>query len=71
MLQQPIWKTSSDAKLKRALIDALIREKLIDGFKTVGAGCGDATSYEDINGNSLSGKKFRLECDLDCDDTLA
>lgn len=53
------------------MIDALIREKLIDGYKTVGAGCGDATSYEDINGNSLSGKKFRLECDLDCDDTLS
>ena len=65
------YSIGSDAKLKRALIDALIREKLIDGYKTVGAGCGDATSYEDINRNSLSGKKFRLECDLDCDDTLS
>lgn len=65
------YSSGSDAKLKRALIDALIREKLIDGFKTIGAGCGDAASFEDCNGNSLSGKKFHIECDLDCDDTLS
>ena len=65
------YSSGSDAKLKRALIDALIREKHIDGFKTIGAGCGDATSFEDCKGNSLSGKKFHIECDLDCDDTLS
>lgn len=65
------YSSGSDAKLKRALIDALIREKHIDGFKTIGAGCGDATSFEDCNGNSLSGKKFHIDCDLDCDDTLS
>ena len=65
------YSCGSDAKLKRALIDALIREKHIDGFKTIGAGCGDATSFEDCKGNSLSGKKFHIECNLTCDDTLS
>ena len=65
------YSSGSDSKLKRALIDALIREKHIDGFKTIGAGCGDATSFEDCNGNSLSGKKFHIDCDLNCDDTLS
>lgn len=65
------YSRGSDLKLKRALVDALIREKHIDGFKTIGAGCGDASSFEDIEGNSLSNKKFRIECDLNCEDTLS
>ena len=65
------YSRGSDLKLKRALVDALIREKHIDGFKTIGAGCGDASSFEDIEGNSLSNKKFRIDCDLDCEDTLS
>ena len=65
------YSRGSDTKLKRALVDALIREKQIDGFKSVGAGCGDANNFEDIEGNSLSNKKFRIDCDLDCEDTLS
>ena len=65
------YSRGSDNTLKSALVNALIREKLIDGFKTIGAGCGDANSFEDINGNSLSDKKFHINCDLNCDDTLS
>lgn len=65
------YSRGSDNTLKSALVNALIREKLIDGHKAIGAGCGEATSFEDINGNSLSGKKFHINCDLRCDDVLS
>lgn len=65
------YSRGSDNTLKSALINALIREKLIDGHKAIGAGCGDANSFEDINGNSLSDKRFHINCDLNCDDTLS
>lgn len=64
---------SSDCNdvLKRALIDALIREGKIDGYKKVGAGCCDCREFVDVNGNSLADKKFYLDCDLETDDTLS
>ncbi len=57
--------------LKRTLVEALIDGDHIDGYKKVGAGCGDARAFVDIHGNSLSHKKFRINCDLDWGDTLS
>lgn len=57
--------------LKRTLIDALIKGGYIDGYKKVGAGAGDARSFVDLEENSLSDRKFRIECDLDWNDTLS
>jgi len=57
--------------LKRALIDALIRADEIDGYKKVGAGCGDSREFVDINGNSLAEKKFWIQCCLGMDDPLS
>lgn len=57
--------------LKRCLIDKLIKDNRIDGYKVVGASCHESTSFVDIQGNSLSDKKFRISCDLDTDDTLS
>jgi len=57
--------------LKRALIDALIKGGYIDGYKKVGAGAGDARAFIDLEENSLSDRKFRIECDLDWNDTLS
>ena len=51
--------------LKRALVDALIKAGEIDGFKQVGADCGSSRAFVDVEGNSLSHKKFRIEVDLD------
>ena len=64
---------SSDGNdvLKRTLVDALIQEGYIDGYKTVGAGCSDARSYVDNEGNSLSDHRFCISCDLDYGDTLS
>ena len=57
--------------LKRALVDALIKAGEIDGYKTVGADCSSSRSFVDIEGNSLSHKKFRIECNLDWEDKLS
>lgn len=52
-------------------IDALIEKGEIDGYKAIGAGCGDARSFVDTEGNSLSNKKFRIDCNLEYDDYLS
>lgn len=65
------YSANGDNIKKRALVDALIREGKIDGYKSVGAGCSEANAFVDINGNSLSEKKFHIKCDLCWDDTLS
>ena len=57
--------------LKRALVDALIRGGYIDGYKQVGAGCGDSRAFVDNKGESLSDKQFYIDCELGCDDPLS
>ena len=57
--------------LKRALVEALIAGNYIDGYKKVGAGCGDARAFVDIHGNSLAAKRFSIDCTLGWDDTLS
>lgn len=65
------YSTDCNDVLKRALIDALIREDKIDGYKKVGAGCGDSTEFVDIKGNSLADKNFYIDCNLETYDTLS
>lgn len=65
------YATDESNTLKRALIDALIKGGHIDGYKKVGAGCGDSRAFVDLEENSLSDRKFRIECDLDWNDTLS
>ncbi len=65
------YSTDGNEILKRALVDALIKAKEIDGYKQIGAGCGDARSFVGLNGNSLSDKKFHVECILEWDSTLS
>ena len=57
--------------LKRALVDALIKAGEIDGYKIVGADCGNSRGFVDVEGNSLSHKKFYIECNLDWGDKLS
>lgn len=65
------YSTDCNDVLKRALIDALIREGKIDGYKKVGAGCCDEREFVDIEGNSLADKEFHIDCDLETYDTLS
>lgn len=65
------YSTDCSEILKRALVDALIKEGHIDGYKQVGAGCGDARAFVDNDGQSLSHHEFSISCDLDWGDTLS
>ena len=56
---------------KQALVDALIKAGEIDCYKKVGASCHDSTAIVDIHGNSLSNKRFHIDCDLDWEDSLS
>lgn len=57
--------------LKRQLVNALIKAGEIDGFKQVGAGCGDAKAFVDNDGNSLRDKRFVINCYLEDGDTVS
>lgn len=60
-----------DLIAQQALIDGLIVNGFIDGYKKVGAGCGDSRLFLDINGNSLMDKKFHISCTLGMEDILS
>ena len=65
------YSADSNDVLKRALIDALIREGYIDGYKQIGAGCGDSRAFVDNSGKSLSNKRFSIDCKLEYDDAVS
>ncbi len=65
------YSTDQNDVLKRALVDALIREDYIDGYKQVGFDCHNSRGFVDIHGNSLENKKFWIDCSLDTWDTLS
>lgn len=57
--------------LKAILINKLIKEGLIDGYKAIGADCHDAGNFLDINGKKFENTDFSIECRLDYGDTLS
>ena len=65
------YSTNGNEIYKRALIDALIEKGEIDGYKQITAGCGEPRNFVDVEGNSLSNKKFRIDCNLGYDDYLS
>lgn len=65
------YSSDGDDILKRLLIDKLIQEKHIDGYKVVGASCHEANAFVDIDGNSLADKMFEIDCDLELENTLS
>lgn len=64
---------SSDGKeiLKQDLINALIKGEHIDGYKKIGAGCGEANAFISVNGESWSDRHFKIRCNLDFGDTVS
>ena len=65
------YSSGCDDLYKRLLIDALIKGNHIDGYKKVGAGCGEPRAFVDIHGESLRDMEFRIDCDLGLDDVLS
>lgn len=59
--------------LKRVLIEQLKKTDLIkiDGYKQIGSGCSDVRMFVNVNGESLSDKRFEINCDLEWDSALS
>lgn len=57
--------------LKQILVNKLIEEGLIDGYKRVGVDCHDNRNYVANNGDSLRDRKFSIRCSLYDGDTLS
>lgn len=65
------YSADSDEMFMRILIDKLIAEGYIDGYKRIGCGCGDANAFVSNSGEDWSNRHFSIECDLDDGDTLS
>ena len=65
------YSQSCDPALQRQLVCALIRGGHIDGYKRVGASCGDARGFLDNGGESLEDKRFWIDCALEDGDTIS
>ena len=65
------YSTDGDEQLKQILVNRLIQDGYIDGYKRVGADCHSPRSFVDNDGRDLSNKHFSIECCLDYDDTLS
>lgn len=65
------YSANGDNVLKNILIDKLIAMGEIDGYKRIGAGCGDANAFVTNAGDSLADKRFSISCELYDEDYLA
>ena len=65
------YSRNGDTILKQLLVNALIKEGAIDGYKAITASCGDSRAFIDLEGNSLSDKEFSIDCHLEHGDTLS
>lgn len=64
------YSTECDDVLKRMLVDALIEEGYIDGYKKIGAGCSDSRLFVYNDGTAIDGKLW-IKCDLEDGDTIS
>lgn len=64
---------SSEGKeaFKHDLIRLLKDGGHIDGYKKIGAGCGEADAFLDLDGNSMSGRHLSIECTADEESTIS
>lgn len=65
------YATDGEEVLKRLLVDSLIREGYIDGFKTVGASCHENRNFVMNDGTSMRDRELSIDCDLDLGDYLS
>lgn len=65
------YSSDMDEVLKQTLVNRLIKEGLIDGYKRVGVDCHDNRNFVANNGESLRAKRFSIECRLYDGDTLS
>lgn len=59
------YSSDGDNVLKRMLVDKLIAEGEIDGYKQVGVDCHNSRAFVANDGTSLSDKLFKIDCNLE------
>lgn len=64
------YATDQDTTLMQILVDRLIKEGMIDGYKRVGAGCYDTSDFVLNNGKSLD-RTLYIDCRLEDGDTVS
>lgn len=65
------YSKGGDETLKKALIELLISSGRIDGYKSVGAGCGDANAFVLNDGTSISDRCLSISCSISWGDILS
>ena len=65
------YSKNGDDVLKKLLVDKLIQAGEIDGYKKIGAGCGDSTAFVSNTGEDWSNRKFKIKCYLEPGDVLS
>ena len=65
------YSSEGDDDLKRILVNRLIAEGYIDGYKKVGAGCHDSRAFVLNDGTSLEEEHLSIRCDLDFGEPLS
>lgn len=56
---------------KHILVNMLIKGGYIDGYKKIGAGCHDDRAFVSNSGESWSGRRFEIECNLEDGDIVS
>lgn len=65
------YSSGGNDTLKRLLVEKLIQENHIDGYKAIGASCNEPDAFVSLDGSSLAGRKFEIDCRLDKEDILS
>lgn len=65
------YSSESNEDLKRVLVNRLISENYIDGYKKVGAGCHDNHAFVRNDGTSLEDNTLYIDCSLEPSDTVS
>lgn len=59
------YSSGGDERLKRILVEELIKRDLIDGYKRVGADCHSSHNFVSVDGKDWSDRDFKIELNLD------
>jgi hypothetical protein len=65
------YSVNANLRFKQILVDMLIAENKIDGYKRVGASYSDRRQYISVSGEDWHNRKFWIDCDLHEGDHLS
>ena len=65
------YSSDGDDILKQLLVNMLIANGFIDGYKKIGAGCSETTAWMDVEGRPMECKHFTIDCNLSADSIIS